>query len=560
MEKTDYSSVTQDEIDTFFIRLKKTPEKDRQQFYDDNIRIVRGYLIKLGIPEEWFSLVAINEKIRGSLLNYAVSREMNKEASFREDGIYVGTEVNPTFRVESRKRVLEVAEALKAQDSFKRKIQNHESTTSTHSISERIVEYKKNNNPILKLNYNFTLIPPLAKMITQGINYAGKSESILKRFSGTKFDVVGDILFLDNETFIARTRNKKDERLAIISMSKYGSQCRIKLVDGFGVVNYEDNRQAGGNRSFEDFDQRMVWSRVGGSKGKSSIQKVERTRFSNKERIDSFPDNGDPISLDSNTWIGKKNHLLTYFDAYPKFKEWFYTQLEDPISILDTIYQEQEGEFEEEIDRSQTRVDNAVGSMQSTLYEMDLKIREIVSNIDNTRIDAIKEHKIAAFKRAIQENVDKVFGERRREKIRELIQASVNLAIGVESDSRELDVDVGEEKTKFDTYGYKYQEEKDKGSKDKEVLEEMIRLLYERHKALRKVSVRTSKKSTYDDAVYSIEGEERIVAEASEIVTQASNQVFLLPDNPGRDPNGDVDTSQPVVTPEEAKEELFNLF
>ena len=560
MEKTDYSSVTQDEIDTFFIRLKKTPEKDRQQFYDDNIRIVRGYLIKLGIPEEWFSLVAINEKIRGSLLNYAVSREMNKEASFREDGIYVGTEVSPTFRVESSKRVLEVAEALKAQDSFKRKLQNQESTTSTHPISERIVEYKKNNNPILKLNYNFTLIPPLARMITQGINYAGKSESILKRFSSTKFDVVGDILFLDNETFIARTRNKKDERLAIIIMSKYGSQCRIKLVDGFGVVNYEDNRQAGGNRSFEDFDQRMVWSRVGGSKGKSSIQKVERTRFGNKERIDSFPDNGDPISLDSNTWIGKKNHLLTYFDAYPKFKEWFYTQLEDPISILDTIYQEQEGEFEEEIDRSQTRVDNAVGSMQSTLYEMDLKIREIVSNIDNTRIDAIKAHKIAAFKRAIKENVDKVFGEKRREKIRELIQASVNLAIGVETDSRDLEVDVGEEKTKFDTYGNKYQEEKDKGSKDKEVLEEMIRVLYERHKVLRKVSARTSKKSTYDDAVHSIEGEERIVAEASEIVTQASNQVFLLPDNPGQDSNSNVDTSQPVVTPEEAEEALFNLF
>lgn len=559
MEKLDYSSVTQDEIDTFFIRLKKTPEKDRQQFYDDNLRIVRGYLIKLGIPEEWFSLVAINEKIRGSLLNYAVSREMNKEASFREDGIYVGTEVSPTFRVESSQKILKVAEALKAQDSFKRKIQNQESTTSTHPISARIVEYK-NNNPILNLNYNFTLIPPLAKMMTQGINYAGKSESILKRFSSTKFEMVGDILFLDNETFIARTRNKKDERLAIISMSKFGNQCRIKLVDGFGVVNYEDDRQAGGNRSFENFDQRMVWSRVGGSKGKSSIQKVERTRFTPKERTEAFLDNGDPISLENKTWIGKKNHLLTYFDAYPKFKEWFYTQLEDPISILDTIYQEQEGEFEEEINRSQIRVDNAVGSMQSTLYEMDLKIREIVSNIDNTRIDAIKAHKIAAFKKAIQDNVDKVFGEKRREKIRELIQASVNLAIGVETDSRDLEVDVGEEKTKFDTYGNKYQEEKDKGSKDKEVLEEMIRILYERHKVLRKVSTRTSKKSTYDDAVYSIEGEERIVAEASEIVTQASNHVFLLPDNPGQDSNGNVDTSQPVVTPEEAEEGLFYLF
>ena len=560
MEKLDYSSVTQDEIDTFFIRLKKTPEKDRQQFYDNNIRIVRGYLTKLGIPEEWFSLVAINEKIRGSLLNYAVSREMNKEASFREDGIYVGTEVSPTFRVESSQRVLEVADAVKEHDIFKRKQQNQESTTSSHPVSESVVEYENKKNPLLNLNYNFTLIPPLARMITQGINYAGKSESILKRFSSTKFDVVGDILFLDNETFIARTKNKKDERLAIISMSKFGNQCRIKLVDGFGVVNYEDDRQAGGNRSFEAFDQRMVWSRVGGSKGKSSIQKVERTRFNSKERIVSFLDNGDPISLEDKTWIGKKNHLLTYFDAYPKFKEWFYTQLEDPISILDTIYQEQEGEFEEEIDRSQTRVDNAVGSMQSTLYEMDLKIREIVSNIDNTRIDAIKAHKIAAFKRAIKENVDKVFGEKRREKIRELIQASVNLAIGVETDSRDLEVDVGEEKTKFDTYGNKYQEEKDKGSKDKEVLEEMIRVLYERHKVLRKVSARTSKKSTYDDAVHSIEGEERIVAEASEIVTQASNQVFLLPDNPGQDSNSNVDTSQPVVTPEEAEEALFNLF
>ena len=560
MEKLDYSSVTQDEIDTFFIRLKKTPEKDRQQFYDDNIRIVRGYLIKLGIPEEWFSLVAINEKIRGSLLNYAVSREMNKEASFREDGIYVGTEVSPTFRVESSQRVLEVADAVKEHDIFKRKQQNQESTTSSHPVSESVVEYENKKNPLLNLNYNFTLIPPLARMITQGINYAGKSESILKRFSSTKFDVVGDILFLDNETFIARTKNKKDERLAIISMSKFGNQCRIKLVDGFGVVNYEDDRQAGGNRSFEAFDQRMVWSRVGGSKGKSSIQKVERTRFNSKERIVSFLHNRDPISLEDKTWIGKKNHLLTYFDAYPKFKEWFYTQLEDPISILDTIYQEQEGEFEEEIDRSQTRVDNAVDSMQSTLYEMDLKIREIVSNIDNTRIDAIKAHKIAAFKRAIQENVDKVFGEKRREKIRELIQASVNLAIGVETDSRDLEVDVGEEKTKFDTYGNKYQEEKDKGSKDKEVLEEMIRVLYERHKVLRKVSARTSKKSTYDDAVNSIEGEERIVLEASEIVTQASNQVFLLPDNPGQDSNGNVDTSQPVVTPEEVGEELINLF
>ena len=560
MEKLDYSSVTQDEIDTFFIRLKKTPEKDRQQFYDNNIRIVRGYLTKLGIPEEWFSLVAINEKIRGSLLNYAVSREMNKEASFREDGIYVGTEVSPTFRVESSQRVLEVADAVKEHDIFKRKQQNQESTTSSHPVSESVVEYENKKNPLLNLNYNFTLIPLLARMITQGINYAGKSESILKRFSSTKFDVVGDILFLDNETFIARTKNKKDERLAIISMSKFGNQCRIKLVDGFGVVNYEDDRQAGGNRSFENFDQRMVWSRVGGSKGKSSIQKVERTRFSPKERTESFLDNGDPISLENNTWIGKKNHLLTYFDAYPKFKEWFYTQLEDPISILDTIYQEQEGEFEEEIDRSQTRVDDAVDSMQSTLYEMDLKIREIVSNIDNTRIDAIKAHKIAAFKRAIKENVDKVFGEKRREKIRELIQASVNLAIGVETDSRDLEVDVGEEKTKFDTYGNKYQEEKDKGSKDKEVLEEMIRVLYERHKVLRKVSARTSKKSTYDDAVHSIEGEERIVAEASEIVTQASNQVFLLPDNPGQDSNSNVDTSQPVVTPEEAEEALFNLF
>lgn len=560
MEKRDYSSVTQDEIDKFFIRLKRTPEKDRQQFYDDNIRIVRGYLIKLGIPEEWFSLVAINEKIREVLLRYAVSREMNKDASFREDGIYVGDEKSPIFRVESKERVLEVAEAVKKDMAYRNAIHNPASIHPAHQVSESIVEYKNNKSPLLDMNYNFALMPLLARMITQGINYAGKSESILKRLSSTKFDVVGDILFLDNETIIARTKNKKDERLAIISMSKFGNQCRIKLVDGFGVVNYEDDRQAGGNRSFENFDQRMVWSRVGGSKGKSSIQKVERTRFNSKERIVSFLDNGDPISLEDKTWVGKKNHLLTYFDAYPKFKEWFYTQLEDPISILDTIYQEQEGEFEEEIDRSQTRVDDAVDSMQSTLYEMDLKIREIVSNIDNTRIDAIKAHKIAAFKRAIKENVDKVFGEKRREKIRELIQASVNLAIGVETDSRDLEVDVGEEKTKFDTYGNKYQEEKAKGSKDKEVLEEMIRVLYERHKVLRKVSARTSKKSTYDDAVHSIEGEERIVAEASEIVTQASNQVFLLPDNPGQDPNSNVDTSQPVISPEEAEEELFKLF
>ena len=106
----------------------------------------------------------------------------------------------------------------------------------------------------------------------------------------------------------------------------------------------------------------------------------------------------------------------------------------------------------------------------------------------------------------------------------------------------------------------KIKEEKDKGSKDKEVLEEMIRVLYERHKVLRKVSARTSKKSTYDDAVHSIEGEERIVAEASEIVTQASNQVFLLPDNPGQDSNLNVDTSQPVISPEDAGEELCKLF
>ena len=69
---------------------------------------------------------------------------------------------------------------------------------------------------LLNLNYNFTLIPPLARMITQGINYAGKSESILKRFSSTKFDVVGDILFLDNETF----RIPGDEEVYFINKQK----------------------------------------------------------------------------------------------------------------------------------------------------------------------------------------------------------------------------------------------------------------------------------------------------------------------------------------------------
>ena len=127
-----------------------------------------------------------------------------------------------------------MADAVKEHDIFKRKLQSQESTTSNHPVSESVVEYENKKNPLLNLNYNFTLIPPLARMITQGINYAGKSESFFKRFSSPKFDFVGDILFLDNETFIVRTRNKKDERLAIISMSKYGSQCRIKLVDGFG--------------------------------------------------------------------------------------------------------------------------------------------------------------------------------------------------------------------------------------------------------------------------------------------------------------------------------------
>ena len=563
MEKRDYLSVTQDEIDKFFIKLKKTPEKDRQQFYDDNLRIVRGYLIKLGIPENWFSLVAINEKIREVLLNYVVSREMNKEASFREDGIYVGNEKIPTFRVESRARVLKVAEAIKEVDEYKRNVDSSDSANSIHQVGDTFVEYEMNRNPILSLNYNFTLIPPLSKMLTQGINYAGKSESFFKRFQSPKFEIIGDIVFLDNENFIATTKNKKDERIAIVTMSRFGNKCKIKLVDEFGVVNYVDDRQAGagGNRSFEQFDQRMVWSRIGGSKGKSSIQKVERTRFNSKERIHTFLDNGDPISLGENdTWIGKKNHLLSYFDMYPKFKEWFYTHLENPISILDTIYQEQEVDFESEIKRSQTRVDDAVVSMQTRLYEMDLKIREIIANIEGTRIDALKAHKITAFKRAIQENVGQVFGEERRKKIENLIQASVNLAIGVTSEERDIELDVGEEKTKFDTYGNKYQEEKDKKSQDKDVLEEMTRLLYERHKALRKVSVRTSKKSTYDDAVNAIEGEERIVSEASEIVTKASSQVFLLPDNPGQNPDGNVDITQPIVAPEDVSEDLMNLF
>jgi hypothetical protein len=88
----------------------------------------------------------------------------------------------------------------------------------------------------------------------------------------------------------------------------------------------------------------------------------------------------------------------------------------------------------------------------------------------------------------------------------------------------------------------------------------MTRLLYERHKALRKVSVRTSKKSTYDDAVNAIEGEERIVSEASEIVTKASSQVFLLPDNPGQNPDGNVDITQPIVALEDVSEDLMNLF
>ena len=561
MEKRDYSSVTQDEIDKFFIRLKRTPEKDRQQFYDDNLRIVRGYLIKLGIPEKWFSLVAINEKIREVLLNYVVSREMNKEASFREDGIYVGNEIIPTFRVESRERVLKVAEAIKEVDEYKRNVDSPDSANSIHQVGDTFVEYEMNRNPILSLNYNFTLIPPLAKMIKQGINYAGKSESFFKRFQSPKFEIIGDIVFLDNENLIATTKNKKDERIAIITMSRFGNKCNIKLVDEFGVVNYVDDRQTGGNRSFEQFDQRMVWSRIGGSKGKSSIQKVERSRFNSKEHIHTFLDNGDPISLGENdTWIGKKNHLLSYFDMYPKFKEWFYTHLENPISILDTIYQEQEVDFESEIKRSQTRVNDAVVSMQTRLYEMDLKIREIIANIEGTRIDAIKAHKITAFKRAIQENVGQVFGEERRKKIENLIQASVNLAIGVTSEERDIELDVGEEKTKFDTYGNKYQEEKDKKSQDKDVLEEMTRLLYERHKALRKVSVRTSKKSTYDDAVNAIEGEERIVSEASEIVTKASSQVFLLPDNPGQNPDGNVDITQPIVAPEDVSEDLMNLF
>lgn len=492
-------------MEAFYATLRRLPADDRQDFYDDNIDIVREYLKSIGVDKAYFEMVAVNETIREKILEYV----MNNKILFREDGIYDLKEGKKIFGV------------IRADD---------------------IVEYANSHSTSLGSNAALVsekVVPLISGSITKGIEFPGKFWE--KKQRPNILHLSGDFLFIGFNTFIAMEKPKEEKekeaksvgRIAMVEMGPFGNKCHIKLVNPRGIVYFEDDRQVGGGGAltFKNWAQRIYHYRDEDSHHKPIIKKVS-IDVTKKKQVEILEEDGDPLSLDSYSWKYKKPHLITFFEKYPKFEEWFYDRFKDPMSLLDRIYKEQEESFKIDLENHQTRIGDEVAKKESVLADLDMTVRAIIHNINSTRIAPLKVYKINAFKDSLREQVQKIFLLSDQKAIKEIIQSSIDKAIAGEAGFDESNIDAGEEEEKFKKSKEAYAKIKQSDCSEKEKVKQIIKKLYERHRLIRRISHVTPKDSTYDQASNSLRNDINLIQQASSIINKAVEDVLLLSADP----------------------------
>ena len=82
-------------MEEFHATLRRLHSDDRQEYYDNNIDIIKKYLISIGVDKTYFDMVAVNETIREKILKYVIDNKV----LFREDGIYNSKDEKKVFGV-----------------------------------------------------------------------------------------------------------------------------------------------------------------------------------------------------------------------------------------------------------------------------------------------------------------------------------------------------------------------------------------------------------------------------------------------------------------------------
>ena len=487
----NYKDITDKQIVDFLTKLKRKPKDDRQDYYDEHLDIARAYLAKIGVDPAYFEMAAVNETIRDVILKYTMG---GRETVFIQDGIYVESGV---------KKVLGL---VKSEDIKK----------GAYS-------------PLINPN----LVELIRNLLKNGIEVDAKSEKPKGIIPTKNYFIKGDMLFLDNNTFIATASDKKDKtKIAMVKMNSHGLNCHIKLVDENGIVSYEDERQAFGAKRFEDWIQRFYWYRSEDGYHKSIVKKVEISRLNGKEKKKAIllADDGDPISLDSQSWKYKKTHFVTFFEKYPKYVDWFYKRFKEPFNLLGMIYKEQESEFNVILSSRQEAIENATTEKESEQVEIDSKIRTIIHQINENRIGILRGFQLAAFKESIQKQVAQIISTNTQEDIKSIIQLSVDKAVKgeIEEEDEEETINVGAEEEKFEQSKIAYEEIKNSDYSDEIKVEELLRLLNERHRLIRRISHITPKKSTYDKASDMLKSDIVLLKQASAIIDKAVEEVMGL--------------------------------
>ena len=490
----NYKDITDKQIVDFLTKLKSKPKDDRQDYYDDHLDIARAYLAKIGVNPAYYEMAAVNETIRDVILKYTMG---GRETVFLRDGIYVESGAKKVFGL------------VKSEDIKK--------GAYSPLINPNLVELTSN-------------------LLNNGIEVDTKSEKpkgLILTSKTKNYFIKGDMLFLDNNTFIAAASDKKDKtKIAMVKMDQHGLNCHIKLVDENGIVSYEDKRQAFGAKRFEDWMQRFYWYRSEDEKHKSIVKKVEISRLNGKEKKKAIDlaDDGDPISLDSKSWKYKKSHFVTFFEKYPKYVDWFYKRFKEPFNLLEMIYKEQESEFNDILSSRQESIENATTEKESEQVEIDSKIRTIIHQINENRIGILRGFQLTAFKESIQKQVAQIISTNTQEDLKRIIQSSVDKAVKgeIEEEDEEETINVGVEAEKFDRSKIAYTEIRTSDYSDEVKIEELMKLLNERHRLIRRISHITPKKSTYDKASDLLKSDIDLLKQASAIIDKAVEEVMGL--------------------------------
>ena len=367
-----------------------------------------------------------------------------------------------------------------------------------------------------------------------------------------------------------------DYRIAMVKMGKYDDHSiAISLVNPKrGVKYYFDSMQAGGGRSYKEWHQRNI------------IRRSEKTNFINAEvrsKINkdmlgvrykpiklTYEDNANPIILSEDRWSSIKRYLSTFVVYYPLYREWIYERFDNPVGLLESIYDSQDEEFNAIVSHRQDAIINAIKQRDKLQKILNEKIKNTVCNICANNFGMVRDVHLGTLKRAIERKVlsiesiedkdldsEKICDVLKKDPscLRNTIKSSMSTVVEELSEGEEEQpiVDEVEEEKRFEHSKVAYEEIKKTTNDNQDLFDQLAQLLYERHRMIRKVSYFTPTETTYDNWIDSINDEITVLQQAIRVIEESAQSVLVSSD----ERNVDLDRQELISRLPEDGLELF---